>query len=193
MNGTYTKIPQSTFNELQVDAGVLLTQFNPASPNMQDEDIICATTGGINPQCVPTYSDWGADVDNCPENMKELKHLDGWACSLGFTAINVTEETLELALGACTVDASTHKIKPDAPGLVNGNRFKDIWWVGDSSDGGFIAVCLKNGLSTAGLSLQTTKNGKGQLACTIGGHVSMSAQDDMPMEFYAIPGENTGA
>ena len=62
--GMFTVIPQDTFNELQVDAGVLLKTFNPASPAAPaDDDIISATTGGITVSCVPTYSDWGEDVD----------------------------------------------------------------------------------------------------------------------------------
>lgn len=55
--GIFTKIPQDTFSELQLDAGVLLNKFDPAKVAAPaDEDIICATTGGINISCVPTYS-----------------------------------------------------------------------------------------------------------------------------------------
>lgn len=61
--GAYTVIPQSTFNDLQLDAGILLKTFDPASPTVTDANIICATTGGVNPSCVPTYSDLGEDVD----------------------------------------------------------------------------------------------------------------------------------
>lgn len=61
--GVFTRIPESTFEGLQVDAGILLRQFDPANPVVADEDIICATTGGINPQCIATYSDLGEDVD----------------------------------------------------------------------------------------------------------------------------------
>ena len=67
--GKFTKIAQSTFDELVVDAGVILSEFDPENPELVDEDIICATTGGINPTCVPTYSDWGEDVDNVPNGM----------------------------------------------------------------------------------------------------------------------------
>lgn len=62
--GRFTKIPESTFNDLQTDAGVLLNTFNPANPTEPaDADIITATTGGINAVCQPTYSDYGEDVD----------------------------------------------------------------------------------------------------------------------------------
>ena len=180
--GRFTKIPESTFNELQVNAGVLLKTFNPASPALVDENIICATTGGINPTCKPTFSDWGEDVDNCPNGMKELKHLDGWETSLGFTALNTTAEVIRMSLGAADISVETGKITPRME--LKNTDFSDVWWVGDRSDGGLVAICLKNALSTEGFSLQTTKDGKGQIAVTLSGHVSIEAQDVVPMEFY---------
>lgn len=178
--GKFTKIPESTFNELAVDAGVLLKSFSPDSPELEDGDIICATTGGISASCTPTYSDWGNDVDNCPNGTKELMHLDGWETSLGFTALNVTPDVIKLALGAA--DSDTEKVTPRS--TLSDDDFADIWWVGDRSDGGLVAIRLINALSTGGLSLKTTKNGKGQLSVTLSGHVSIKTQDIVPMEFY---------
>ena len=86
--GTFTAISQDTFNELQMDAGMLLKTFNPASPAAPDDaDIITATTGGITVSCTPSYSDFGEDIDNVPNNMMEFKHLDGWECAMAFTSI----------------------------------------------------------------------------------------------------------
>ena len=185
--GKFTVIPQSTFEQLQLDAGVLLKTFDPNEPELVDENIICATTGGINPTCVPTYSDMGEDVDNCPVGMMELMKLDGWETSLGFTALNTTPEVIRMALGAADVDASTGKITPRRD--LEDTDFADVWWVGDRSDGGLVAIRLINALSTSGFSLQTTKNGKGQIAVTLAGHVSINEQDIVPMEFYVQEGE----
>ncbi len=183
--GKFSKVAQSTFDELQVDAGVLLTSFDPSSPELVDADIICATTGGINPTCVPTFSDWAEDIDNAKNNMLEFKRIDGWDCALAFTALNMTPESIRLALGAA--DITEGKITPR--NSLKKTDFSDIWWVGDRSDGGLVAICLKNALSTAGLSLQTTKNGKGNLAVTLTGHYSIDTQDVVPMEFYVADGE----
>ena len=185
----FSKVAQSTFDELRVEAGVLLRSFEPSAPELVDEDIICATTGGINPTCVPTYSDWAEDVDNAKNGMLEFKHLDGWECALGFTALNTTAEIIRMALGAADVDAESGKIIPR--NSLKNTDFADVWWVGDRSDGGLVAICLKNALSTAGFSLQTTKNGKGQIAVTLGGHVSINDQDTVPMEFYVQKGTET--
>jgi len=185
MGGTYTVIPQDTFEAMQLDAGVLLKTFDPATPAAPaDADIICATTGGINVVCTPNYSDLGEDVDNVPNNMKELKHLDYWDCSFGFTSLDTSAEGIRLALGAADVTAASGKIVPRAN--LSQDDFTDIWWVGDKAGGGFVAVKLINALSTDGFNLQTTKNGKGQTSCTLTGHVSIDAQNTMPMEFYSI-------
>lgn len=180
----FTVIPQDTFNELQVDAGILLKNFNPAEPTVTDTNIITATTGGINVSCVPTYSDWGEDVDNCPANMKELKHLDSWECTMSTTALGTSPELIKFSLGAADIDGTnTAKITPRRD--LEQSDFADLWWVGDRSDGGMVAVRLINALSTGGFVLQTTKNGKGQISLTLTGHVSINAQSTMPMEFYS--------
>ena len=182
--GRFTKISENAFKEFQLEAGLILNTFNPETPNVSDEHIVCATTGGIQIACKPTYTDYGSDIDNVPNNMLELKEIDGWDCTLGFTALTVTAAGIKLALGSADIEG--HKITPRAE--KGKDDAKDIWWVGDRSDGGLVACCLKNALSTDGLSLKTTKNGKGQLTCTLTGHVSIAAQDVVPMEFYVIEG-----
>jgi hypothetical protein len=186
--GKFTVIPKDTFDDLQLDAGVLLRNFTPATAAApQDSDIICATTGGINATCTPTYSDLGEDVDNCPNNMKELKHLDGWDCTLAFTSLGMSTAAIKMALGSADIDTQdTTKVTPRRD--LKQSDFSDVWWVGDKADGGMVAIQLKNALSTGGFSLQTTKSGKGQISVTLTGHVSIEAQTDMPMVFYSTSG-----
>lgn len=184
--GKFTVIPQDTFEGLQLDAGVVLKNFDPenvAAP--ADADIVCATTGGINASCVPSYSDLGDDVDNCPANMKELKHLDSWECKMSFTSLGTSPAAIKLSLGAADIGTTnTSMIVPRRD--LKQTDFTDLWWVGDRADGGCVAIQLKNALSTGGFTLQTTKNGKGQVSVELTGHVSIEEQDVMPMVFYSI-------
>lgn len=188
--GRFTVIPQSTFEEMQMDAGVLLNKFDPEKPvKPADEDIICATTGGITVTCAAKYSDFGEDVDNCPNNMKELKHLDAWDCGLEFTSLGTSASSIRLALGAADINAEKGKIVPRRD--LKQSDFANVWWVGDRADGGLVAVKLINALSVDGFSLKTTKNGKGQVSVNLRGHVSIDDQDTMPMEFYSLEGKGT--
>lgn len=179
--GKFTQIPETAFEELQLDAGVLARDFDPETGELNNEDIVCATTGGINPSCVATYSDFAEDVDNAPNNLMEFKHLDGWDCKLSTTGLGTSPESIRLALGAA--DISGNKITPRRD--LKLTDFSDLWWIGDRADGGMVAIRLINALSTGGFSLQTTKNGKGQISLEFTGHVSIKDQDTMPMEFYS--------
>jgi hypothetical protein len=143
--GKFTVIPQNTFEGLQLDAGVILNRFNPANPVAPaDADIVCATTGGISVSCKANFSDLGEDVDNVPNNMKELKHLDSWDCSMAFTSLGTSSESLRLSLGAADINAQTGAITPRKD--LKQTDFADLWWVGDRADGGLVAVQLKNAL-----------------------------------------------
>ncbi len=183
--GRFTKIPQSTFDEIQLDAGILVKNFDPANPTVADADIICATTGGITVSCTPSFSDMGEDVDNVPNNMKEFKHLDGWDTKMSTSCLGTSPQAIKLALGCADIDGTdTTKIVPRMD--LKQTDFRDIWWVGDKANGGFVAVQLKNALATSGFSLQTTKNGKGTIGLELTGHVSIEAQKEVPMVFYSV-------
>lgn len=189
--GRYTVIPENAFDAMQLDAGVLLKHFDIEAAargelGFTDDDILCATSGGVNPTCVPTYSDFAEDVDNAPTNVMEFKHLDGWECKLATTALGTSPELIKMQLGAADIVGGT-KIVPRAD--LKQTDFTDLWWVGDKANGGFVAIHIKNALSTAGFAIQTSKNGKGTLSLEITGHVSLTAQKEVPMTFYSIDSE----
>lgn len=178
----FTQIAADAFKSIPRGAGMILSNFNPNKPaKPQDTDILFATTGGIQASCVATYTDDGEDIDNVPNNTKELKQLDGWECKMSFTAVTMTADGVKLSIGPATVTGN--KITPkDTLELTD---FTDtVWWVGDMGDKGMAAICLKNVLSSAGFSLQTTKNGKGQVTVELQGHASITNVTECPMEFY---------
>lgn len=191
--GAFNKVSSELFDNLQLEAGVLLNTFDPDDPEVPtDETIICATTGGVNPTCVPTYTDYGEDIDNVPNNTKELARIDAWECKLAFTALDVTPETIKMALGAADVTTAQNKATSIIPRKeLKDADFQTVWWVGDIADGGLCAIKLVNAVSTGGFSLQTTKAGKGQLTCELTGYVSIEDTSEIPMEFYIgeAPGE----
>ena len=186
----FTKIPETTFKNLQLNAGVLLSAFNPESATVANESIIGATTGGVNFTATPTFSDYGEDIDNCPKNMMELKKLDSWEISMGGTYVTVDANAVKSLVGAA--DVSGNKITPRNDVLLS--DFTDVWWVGDYSDkngetnGGFVAIHMMNALSTGGFAIKSSDNGKGNFAFTYTAHYSLSAQDTVPFEVFVKAG-----
>lgn len=183
--GDFSKVSSTAFEDLQFDAGTLLRTFDPANPVIEDDAIICLTTGGITPSCVPTFVDDGADIDNVPDNMLEFKRLTGWTATLGFTALSISPSTIKLSLGAADISDEDGVTKITPRNNLKETDFEDVWWVGDlKGSSKMAAVCLKKALSTGGFSLKTTKAGKGNLSVTLTGHYSIKAQGEVPMDFY---------
>ena len=189
----FTKIPSDTFQKLQINAGILTTDFTPATGTIGEAGQIGATTGGVNFTATPTYSDFGEDIDNCPKNMKELKKLDSWEAKMSGTFVNADTAIAKRLCGAADIGTpDTTKVTPRND--LKDADFADLWLVGDYSDkngetnGGFIAIKLLNALSTGGFQLKTADKAKGQFAFEFTGHYSMSAQDTVPFEIYIKAG-----
>jgi len=193
--GTFTIVSTDAFDELQVDAGVILTDFDPTNPyaTPSNDKIVATTQGGVNPVCKASYSDYGADVDNVPNDMMEFKQLTGWTSTMSYTSIKFNAENTKLSLGAADSELLENGVTVVRPRRdVKLTDFKDLWWVGDKANGGAYAIRLMNALSTEGLSIQSSKNGKGTMGVTLTGHVSLKNQKAMPMEIYDIPPQTQG-
>lgn len=185
-------LPSDVREQIQMNAGVLLSNFDPTDPykTPSDSDIIAVTTGGINPVCTPQTADLFEDVDNAPNNTMEGFQITGYTCTMGFTSIKFNAANIAWAVGASDTTTLSNGAKKIVPRRdVDLADFRDIWWVSDKLNGGAIAICLKNAISTGGLNIQSTKNGKGTSQTTLTGFVSAADVSKAPMEFYEIPPE----
>lgn len=190
----YTKIPTDTFKNLQLNAGVLLKSFDVDTQTLAADSIIGATSGGVSFKAVPSFIDFGEDIDNCPKNMKEMKKLDAWEAKMSGTFASVSKSLAKTLVGAA--DLSGAKVTPRND--LAAADFADLWWVGDYSEvnedgtstgkAGFIAIHLLNSLSTGGFSIQSSDKGKGQFDFEFTGHYSMEDQDKVPFEVYIQEG-----
>lgn len=193
----YTQIPNTTFSQLQLNAGIITSKFTPGTATLDPSTIIGATTGGISFTATPSYTDFGEDIDNCPKNMKELKKLESWEVTLSGTFVTVSADLAKTLAGAAD------KATSDATKVVPRNEltagdFSDVWFVGDYSDvntgnsAGFLAIHVMNALSTGGFQFTSSDKAKGQFAFEFTGHYSMGKQDTPPFEVYVKAGTAAG-
>lgn len=183
----WSKISQDSFNAFQFDSGMIVKNFNPASITPpSDSDIICTTTGNITASCTPTINNLGDDVNNLHVDAMELAYIQKWAASMGFTALEMNTETFKLALGAADVSGN----KVSARMSLKTTDFQNIALVMKLVGGGLAAAVMSNALSTGGVSITTSKEGKGNLAVTMTGYASIANQSKVPMEFYSLQSTN---
>lgn len=191
MQEAYSKIPETTFQQIGINAAMLLSEFDPTAATVDKAKIIGATSGGIQFNATPEYEDWGEDIDNCPKNTKELKRLTNWEVSASGTFVTMSAALAEQLTAAA--DATNGKITPrDVLNITK--DFKDIWIVGDYSDvnmgatPGYIAIHMMDVLNTGGFQLQTGDKEKMQFSFEFTAHYSMDAQDTVPFEIYVKAG-----
>lgn len=193
----FTQIPTDTFKKLQLGAGILTTDFDPATGELTASNIIGATSGGVSFEATPSFSDFGEDIDNCPKNTKELKRLDSWEAKMSGSFVTMDTATAVSVIGTAAV-ASGDQTKVVPRNSVDAGDFKDIWWVGDYSDvnddgssagkAGFIAIKLANALSTGGFKIQSGDKAKGTFEFEYTGHYSLENIDTVPFELYIKAG-----
>lgn len=191
MSQKFTRVPTDTFERLQLNAGILVDEFEPSTGVFGN--ILGATTGGIQFSTNPEFTDFGEDIDNVPNNMMELKHLNQFDPQMAGTFLTCTASLVKSLVGASDIDSGdSTRVIPRAELLST--DFDDVWWIGDYSDvntgenAGFLAIHLMNALNTAGFQIQSTKNEKGQLAFEYHGHYSIEDQDTVPFEIYVKSG-----
>lgn len=193
----FTQIPTDTFKKLQLNAGILTTEFDPATGELSASNIIGATSGGVSFEATPSFTDFGEDIDNCPKNTKELKKLDSWEAKMSGSFVTMDTNVATSVIGTAAV-ASDNQAKVVPRNSVEAQDFKNIWWVGDYSDinedgssagkAGFIAIKLINALSTGGFKIQSGDKAKGTFEFEYTGHYSSENIDTVPFEIYIKAG-----
>lgn len=162
----FTRIPENTFKEIVINAGLLATNFNPKTAEVAESELMGATSGGTSFAATPSFIDYGEDIDNCPANTMELKRIDSIEAKLSGTFV-----TLNTALGkklAAAADETEGKIVPRSA----------------LSEEDFADICLINALNTGGLQITTQNKAKGQFAFEFTGHYSIKNPEIVPYELY---------
>lgn len=181
---TKFRITKDQLDEMQIDAGVLCRNFDVDNPALEEQDVICATSGGISIDIMPSYEDTGKDVYMMEPDTAEMLMLTGWTVGIDFTSISTGAAFIAFALGAAEhADSITPRTE------LEDSDFSDLWWIGDRADGGLVAVRLINALSDGGFSLQTGSNAKGGISLHLTAHGSLEGDSEaVPVEIYSIEG-----
>ena len=124
----FTRIPTDTFKKLQMNAGILCSNFTPADGTVEETDLLGATSGGIEFTAEPSFTDFGEDIDNCPKNTKELMKLEEWEVTMSGSFVTVDTKNAKLMVGLADIDGGDPtKIVPRVDVNV-AKDFTDIWF-----------------------------------------------------------------
>lgn len=188
-----TGLRASTFENLQLNAGMFLTNFDYSTATdaatlgallkterekTSGSALIGATRGGGTFVCTPNTR--SIEADGKREEWKGSSVNDGWTIKLTTTLLEINATNLKRSFGTADVTDTekkhTIKIRTD---IKDADYIDSLVWVGDTSKG-YVLIAIKNALNTAGATLTWTDKGEGTIPVEFTAH-----QDGLETDGYA--------
>lgn len=191
----YTKMNPATFKHMVFDAGIVLDKddFDPKTGVIDITKIRWATKGGNEFTATRELRDRGTDIDNCPENSKQLQQAQPWQAQVTGTAVTVTvKDVCELLAADIDPDDETHIIPRNN---ITVSDFNGKWIIANYSElngekkGGYMAILLNDTLSSEGFSVKLSKNGDAEFPYTLKAFYDLEDIDKVPFEIWLKSGE----
>lgn len=169
-----TGLRPETFENLQLNAGVFLKNFNHSDIADADAletavlaaleagtDILGATIGGGTFQATPETRP--IEVDGMRYQFKGSTIVDSWNIRLTGTMKEITPENFKDALiSADITNNGAKKVVRVRTDIEDGDYIPTLCWVGDTSKGA-VLIELSNALNTTGANFTFTDKGEGTL------------------------------
>ena len=191
-----TGLRPETFENLQLNAGVFLKNFNHSDIADVDAletavlaaleagtDILGATIGGGTFQATPETR--SIEVDGMRYQFKGSTIVDSWNIRLTGTMKEITPEKFKDAL--ITADITNNgakKVVRVRTDIEDGDYIPTLCWVGDTSKGA-VLIELSNALNTTGANFTFTDKGEGTLPFEFVAHQA-SLQDSQYAPFQIV-------
>lgn len=193
--GLTTALRSETFENLQLNAGIVLVGFDYSSITdatalktaiatevSSGTKLLGATRGGGT--FVVTRELREPDIDGRRYSFKGGRFVDSADARLSTTLVELTPGNIVKTLGNATATTTGKKtvIKMHTQ-IDNSDYLENVVWIGDLADGRMVAINLLNALNTADFTLTYTDKGEGTLAAEFHAHQeNVEDYDNAPFE-----------
>lgn len=190
---TYTGLTTKTKQHLLLGAGAFFKNFLVGTDTYESAvaggKLLGATQGGGEFNAVATFRQ--IPVDGAIGDIKDLEDIERWDVTLSATMLEVSKQTVALALGSATITTTAgtapyNKIVGNN-GLSSGD-FNTITWCGCLlGEAKPMLIQVDNALCTNGLNLSMTDGEEGKIALEFHGFydaVDTGAQPVAPFSIY---------
>lgn len=189
---TYTGLTTKTKKHLLLGAGAFFKNFLVGTDTYESAvsggKLLGATQGGGEFNAVATFRQ--IPVDGAVGDIKDLEDIERWDVTMSATMLEVTKQTVALALGSATITTMTgtapyNKIVGNN-GLSSGD-FNNITWcgclLGETKP---MLIQIDNALCTNGLNLSMTDGEEGKIALEFHGFYDAVDTGAEPVAPFAI-------
>ncbi len=196
MGKKFTGLTEKTLQNRVTGAGAYFKNYNietdTFSSAVKAGKLIGATKGGGN--FVAKANIRNIEVDGVQGKAKGMEEIDSWEVTLTANVLEVTAETLALALGASSITELTGKNYEQIAGkaFIDTDDYLDnVTFLGRVS--GFeepIIIQVYNALSTEGVNVTPKDKDDMVISLKFEGHYSDAMTDEPPFAIF-VPTKNT--
>jgi len=186
ISGFTSKTPE----HLLLDSGAFFKNYDVTKDTFESAvtagKLIGATRNGGKFDAIPEIRQ--IEVDGVKGPAKGLEMLDAWNVTIGANVLEITKDTLAMALASTEVDSTTNE-KYDiikANNVIELDDYIDnITWVGTLSGSEEpVIIQVLNALNMGGLSLQTQMKNEAVTALNFTGHYTADDLNTPPFVIY---------
>lgn len=189
---------KNTPEHLLLNAGAYFKNYDKATDTFETAvaagKLIGATRGGGEFSAVPAVRQ--IEVDGVSGRAKGLETIDSWDVYLKATILEVSKESIVLALCAANVDGETdnkYDIITAKDEIELTDYIDNITWIGTISGSNEpVIITVYNALNTDGLKLTTQDKNEATIAATFYGHYTQEDLDTPPFKIY-YPKKQSGS
>ena len=189
----YSGFTTETAQRLLLDAGAFYKGLLPTEfGTLPQEKLLGATRGGGTFNAVPELRDIA--VDGVKGRAKGLKVLDSWDINMSVNLLEVTVESLQLALGATTVDTTTetdYDVVKANNEIVEADYVDNITYVGKLSGSDKpVIIQMFNVYNSNGLTFSRVDKDESVITMELQAHYDAEELETPPFALYypkAIP------
>ena len=194
--GLTTALRADTFDNLQLNAGIVLKNFTYSSiasatalktqiatELSSGTNVLGATRGGGSFNV--TRETRTPEIDGMRYPFKGSDFVDSVDAYLSTTFVEVTENNIAdlLATGDVGTKSGNKTTITMHTAIGASDYLTNICWIGDLADGRLVLICLKNAINTADFTFTYTDKGEGTLAAEFHARqAEVDDYDDAPFE-----------
>ena len=179
-------VKSDTIENTEFEAGLILkNKFTTSSAFSKDNDVLCATTGGI--RVTIAQQKQVIKFDGVLDNTAGIERVVGWTASVTFSTKEVDSAMVKRALGYAESSTTTNKETITLKqGVIDESEYENFYILGKMGDGSWRQIIINKAMNVSGLNETRNDKGETEIAFELHANYGIDTQDTPPVSIEYI-------
>ena len=179
-------VKTDTIENTEFEAGLILkNKFTGSASFSKDNDVLCATTGGIRVTIAQIKQ--VVKFDGVLDNTAGVERVVGWTGSVTFSTKEVDSAMVKRALGYAEITSETNKETITLKqGVIDPSEYENFYILGKMGDGSWRQIIINKAMNVSGLNETRNDKGETEIAFELHANYGIDTQDTPPVSIEYI-------